>query len=107
MKIELPRCFYARGHLREAEPDRLMIDQCLPEALADAGYVRGYVEEVLASRRRLQTEFNSLGISFWPSQANFVLARIGPLHAEFVAAMKARGILVRDRSSDWGCCRSR
>jgi histidinol-phosphate aminotransferase len=76
---------------------------CLPEALADAGYVRGYVEEVLASRRRLQTEFDSLGIPFWPSQANFVLARIGPLHAEFVAAMKARGILVRDRSSDWGC----
>src|ERR1700730_8421057 len=34
MKIELSRCFYARGHLREAKPDRLMIDQGLPKALA-------------------------------------------------------------------------
>lgn len=32
-----------------------------------------------------------------------MLARIGPLHAEFVKGMKSRGILVRDRSSDWGC----
>jgi histidinol-phosphate aminotransferase len=61
------------------------------------------VEEVRSSRTRLQDHFGSLGISFWPSQANFVLARIGALHAEFVQKMKARGILVRDRSSDWGC----
>jgi len=51
----------------------------------------------------LQDCFASLGIPFWPSQANFVLARIGALHAEFVQKMKARGILVRDRSSDWRC----
>jgi histidinol-phosphate aminotransferase len=76
---------------------------CLPAALADQEYVRHYVKEVQASRNRLQKEFSRLGIPFWPSQANFVLARIGPLHAEFVRSMKARGILVRDRSSDWGC----
>jgi histidinol-phosphate aminotransferase len=51
----------------------------------------------------LQEEFSAIGIAFWPSQANFVLARIGPLHADFVSNMKARGILVRDRTSDWGC----
>ena len=33
-----------------------------------------------------RTEFATLGIPFWPSQANFVLARIGPLHADFVEA---------------------
>jgi histidinol-phosphate aminotransferase len=76
---------------------------CLPTALADQGYVRGYVAEVRASRNRLEEEFRVLGIPFWPSQANFVLARIGASHAEFVRAMKARGILVRDRSSDFGC----
>jgi histidinol-phosphate aminotransferase len=32
-----------------------------------------------------------------------VLARIGPSHSEFVRGMRARGILVRDRSSDFGC----
>ena len=76
---------------------------CLPDALADQDYVRKYVEEVQSSRTRLQEEFRALGIPFWPSQANFVLARIGPRHADFVRGMKARGILVRDRSSDWGC----
>ena len=76
---------------------------CLPEALADQEYVRQYVAEVQSSRTRLQDEFRALGIPFWPSRANFVLARIGPRHADFVRNMKARGILVRDRSKDWGC----
>ena len=76
---------------------------CLPAALADQEYVQQYVAEVKASRDRLQEEFGALGIPFWPSQANFVLARIGPLHADFVRSMRARGILVRDRSTDWGC----
>jgi histidinol-phosphate aminotransferase len=76
---------------------------CLPAALADQEYVRGYVDEVRASRSRLEGEFRVLGVPFWPSQANFVLARIGPSHADFVRGMRARGILVRDRSSDFGC----
>ncbi len=76
---------------------------CLPTALADQEYVRGYVSEVQWSRNRLEEEFQVLGIPFWPSQGNFVLARIGPAHAEFVRAMRTRGILVRDRSSDFGC----
>jgi histidinol-phosphate aminotransferase len=76
---------------------------CLPAALADQEYVRKYVAEVQWSRSRLEKEFRGLGISFWPSQANFVLARIGARHADFVRGMRARGILVRDRSSDYGC----
>jgi histidinol-phosphate aminotransferase len=76
---------------------------CLPAALADQEYVRQYVNEVQSSRTRLQDEFRALGIPFWPSRANFVLTRIGPRHADFVRSMKAHGILVRDRSKDWGC----
>jgi histidinol-phosphate aminotransferase len=76
---------------------------CLPAALADQEYVRQYVAEVQTSRSQLQEELSVLGMPFWSSQANFVLARIGPLHADFVRSMKARGVLVRDRSSDWGC----
>ena len=52
---------------------------CLPAALADQEYVRGYVSEVQASRKRLEEEFPRLEIPFWPSQANFVLGRIGPV----------------------------
>lgn len=76
---------------------------CLPAALADQKYIRQYVAEVQASRARLEEEFRVRGIPFWSSQANFVLARIGPSHKDFVSRMKARGILVRDRSSDFGC----
>jgi histidinol-phosphate aminotransferase len=76
---------------------------CLPAALADQEYVRRYVAQVLWSRNRLEEEFRAHEIPFWPSQANFVLARIGPNHADFVRGMRARGILVRDRSSDFGC----
>jgi len=76
---------------------------CLPQALADQEYVRRYVAQVQASRNRLEEEFRALGIPFWQSQANFVLARIGPSHADFVQEMRRRGILVRDRSSDFGC----
>src|SRR5450432_1196484 len=75
--------------------------ECLP--LADQEYVRQYVAEVQSSRKQLEEEFRVLGIPFWPSRANFVLARIGSNHADFVRGMKARGILVRDRSSDFGC----
>jgi histidinol-phosphate aminotransferase len=75
----------------------------LPEALRDKEYVCQYVGQVQSGRILLQQEFQSRGISYCPSQANFVLARIGPAHAAFVAAMKQLGILVRDRSSDPSC----
>jgi histidinol-phosphate aminotransferase len=76
---------------------------CLPTALADDNYIQQYVEQVREGRERLQDEFRKCGIPFWPSEANFVLARIGPLKTAFVQAMRARGILVRDRSRDYGC----
>jgi len=75
----------------------------LPEALQDQEYVGRYVAQVLQNRDRLQQELVNLGLHYWPSQANFVLVRIGPAHAEFVRALRDRGILVRDRHSDPGC----
>ena len=76
---------------------------CLPEALADREYVAGYSAEVRSGRRRLEEEFARLGIQYWPSQANFVLAKFGEFRKAFVDAMRSRGILVRDRNSDPGC----
>ena len=76
---------------------------CLPEALADQDYVRQYVAEVRQGREQLEQELRSLKLRFWPSQANFVLVRIGERHDNFVRAMRERGILVRDRSRDPGC----
>jgi histidinol-phosphate aminotransferase len=76
---------------------------CLPEALADREFVENYVREVVQGRGRLMVQLACHGIPYWISQANFVLTKIGPLHREFVAAMRKRGILVRDRSNDAGC----
>jgi histidinol-phosphate aminotransferase len=76
---------------------------CLSAALDDADYLRWYVAEAQASREQLQSSLHRLGVPYWPSQANFVLAGIGPKHREFVTAMRTRGVLTRDRSSDPGC----
>ena len=58
------------------------------------------------SRTRLESVLATRGITFWPSQANFVLARIGSTKSDsqaFVEQMRRRGILIRDRSSDHAC----
>ncbi len=75
----------------------------LPAALADSDHVSCYVAQVKKGRERVAGELRSLGLYSWPSQANFLLVRIGQKHREFVMAMRQRGILVRDRSADPGC----
>lgn len=74
---------------------------CLPDALADQEFIRQYVSEVCDGRTRLEDALKANGIVYWPSEANFVLARFGS--PEFVHSMRQRGILVRDRSADHGC----
>lgn len=79
---------------------------CLPDALADQGYIERYVSETLQSRGRLESILQTRGIPFWPSQASFVLARVGANKSDsqsFVDQMRRRGILVRDRSGDQAC----
>lgn len=76
---------------------------CLPEALADQAFVREYTAQVITGRRGLEGELAAWGVRFWPSQANFVLLHLGESCAPFIRNMRARGILVRDRSSDYGC----
>src|SRR6266849_1867125 len=72
----------------------------LPEALQDQEYVDRYVAQVLSNREKLQQELGNLGLRYWPSHANFVLVRIGSAHAEFVEALRNRGILVRRASTN-------
>jgi len=79
---------------------------CLPQALADQAYIERYVSEVKEARQRLERMFDCAGIGFWPSHANFVLARVSSNKlgaAAFVEHMHRHGILVRDRSADQGC----
>ena len=76
---------------------------CLPQALADQAYVSHYVSQAIEGRRELEAELSARGIRFWPSRANFVLFYLGENSQPFVSEMRARGILVRDRSNDYGC----
>ncbi|HTR27028.1 MAG TPA: aminotransferase class I/II-fold pyridoxal phosphate-dependent enzyme [Terriglobales bacterium] len=76
---------------------------CLPAALADAGYVREYVEQVRRGREQVRRELARWNVSCCPSEAAFLLANIGPSHEAFVRKMDARGVLVHDRSLDYGC----
>jgi histidinol-phosphate aminotransferase len=77
--------------------------KCLPEALNDQDYLTWYVEQVKQSRAMLEDELRALHIHYWPSHANFILARFGTLKDAFIRSMNRQGILLRDRSSDPGC----
>jgi histidinol-phosphate aminotransferase len=72
-------------------------------AIADQAYVRWYVGQVAESRRRVYALCERLGFDYWPSEANFVLVRVGPGAPGLVEALAGRRIYVRDRSSMTGC----
>jgi histidinol-phosphate aminotransferase len=75
----------------------------LPEAVADREYIDWYVTQIHQGRERIFEALKELGVRTWPSAANFVLMDIGARHKQFVEAMRARGVLLRDRSTDPGC----
>jgi histidinol-phosphate aminotransferase len=76
---------------------------CLPDALGDQNFIHNYVRETLEGRRDLEAELGAWGVPFWPSRANFVLMYLGERCQNFISEMRSRGILVRDRSTDYGC----
>ncbi len=75
----------------------------LPAALDDRAYFDAYVQQVTASREMLYAAFDRLGVKYWRSAANFVLACFGGQCASTIAGLAARQIYVRDRSADVGC----
>jgi histidinol-phosphate aminotransferase len=76
---------------------------CLSVAIKDEAYLTWYVEQVRVGRERMMGGLVELGVPFFPSEANFVLMKIGSKHKELVAAMRKHGVLLRDRSTDPGC----
>jgi histidinol-phosphate aminotransferase len=75
----------------------------LAAALEDRQYVASYVQQVIEGRSELQRELENHEVRYWPSRANFLLMHLGAHCKPFVQGMRARGILVRDRSQDHGC----
>jgi histidinol-phosphate aminotransferase len=77
--------------------------ECLKAALEDDAYIDWYVEQIRVGRERMMRGLDELGVPYFPSEANFVLMRIGEKHQELVAAVRGHGVLLRDRSADPGC----
>ena len=67
-------------------------------AMEDSQYLASYVRQALEARDRLYEGFERRGIRYWRSQGNFVLFEAGPRSIEIRDALRARGVLVRDRS---------
>jgi histidinol-phosphate aminotransferase len=77
------------------------------EAVRDTTYVENYVTEALAARELLCVGLEKMGIEYIPSQANFVLMRIGKRAVEIRDRLRDRRVLVRDRSYEIaGCVRA-
>ncbi len=68
-------------------------------ALDDREFLPAYAAQVAESRRRLYAACDRLGLTYWPSAANFVLVQVGEV-APFVRALAERYVHVRDRSKD-------
>ena len=75
----------------------------LPAALSDTAYYDWYLDQVAQSKALLYAELDRQRVTYWPSAANFVLARFDGRGGEVAASLAARGVHVRDRSRDEGC----
>ena len=75
-------------------------------AVQDQKFVEEYVLEVLTARELLYVGLDRLKIPYVTSQANFVLVEAGERAIEIRDELRARGVLVRDRSYELpGCVR--
>jgi histidinol-phosphate aminotransferase len=75
----------------------------LQAALADQEYVGDYLQQVKASKALLYAACDRLRLKYWPSDANFVLVRVGSRIDEVIDGAKARGVYLRNRSTEPGC----
>ena len=67
-------------------------------AVQDTEYIANYVAEALAARELLRAGLAKLGIAYARSSANFILGYFGARAIEIRDALRAKSILVRDRS---------
>ena len=71
-------------------------------AMRDRAFIARTVGEVQRGRRELERGLARLGVKWFPSAGNFLLVYFGERSKKIVAALERRGILLRDRSSDFG-----
>jgi histidinol-phosphate aminotransferase len=75
----------------------------LRAALGDPSFRAWYLEQAAASKALVYEACDRLGLRCWRSAANFVLVDGGVRARRIVDGLIARGVLVRDRTSDPSC----
>ncbi len=102
-------CLFANRELvaqmRKAQPPFSVNSAALvaaEAALRDRNYQRRTVREVLLAKRQFENDLNRLGVRVFPSGGNFLLADFGTRAPSLLRAMAGQGILLRDRSRDFG-----
>lgn len=102
-------CLFANrtlvAEMRKAQPPFPVNSAALvaaEAAIRDASYLRRTVAEVLRGKRVLEAALTRLGVRFFPSGGNFLLADFGSDAASLLRAMAGQGILLRDRTRDFG-----
>jgi len=71
-------------------------------AVSDEKFLRAYIRDILESRFLLARGLEQLGARVFPSGANFVLVDFGIGGSRLAKRLARRGILVRDRASEFG-----
>ena len=77
--------------------------RALEAALDDQAYLDWYVEQATTSKTLVYEFCRRHDLTYWPSDANFVLVRFGDDTPALVDGMRERGFLVRDKSAAPGC----
>jgi histidinol-phosphate aminotransferase len=72
-------------------------------ALNDLEYLNEYLRQVDESKTLLYAACDRVGLKYWKSRSNFVLVSAGDRLETLVKGAFARGIYIRDRSTEPGC----
>lgn len=71
-------------------------------AMKDRAFIARTIREVRQGRKSLERGLTRLGIRYFPSGGNFLLVHFGERAKKLVDGLARKGILLRDRSSDFG-----
>jgi histidinol-phosphate aminotransferase len=70
-------------------------------AMKDRAFIARTIREVRQGRKALERGLTRLGIRYFPSGGNFLLVHFGERAKKLVDSLARKGILLRDRSSDF------
>ena len=77
--------------------------RALEAALGDRDHLEWYLTQAAASKELVYDFCRRRGLTFWPSQTNFVLVRLGDAAVPAVKALAAEHIFISPRAHQAGC----